>query len=156
MAALSIIVPSTGRETLAATLRSVCGQLGRLDEVLVCGDLGDGVAIVREFPTVQHISCARGQNFGASERMAGIAAARTSHLAFLDDDDVYLPGAGAAIHQASAHHPARPILCGMLRNGDVLWRGPKLVYANVSSSMIVFSNNRRMLGTWTDRYECDF
>lgn len=86
----SIIVPTSGRPTLASALESVTCQIAPGDEILVvCNDDND---------------------FGNAARNDAIERARGSHLIFLDDDDEYLPGALASMRRLAAQHPDRVVL----------------------------------------------
>ena len=82
---LSVIVPTRGRRSLRATLRSVVHQLEPGDEVLVRWS-NDG-------------------DFGNSARQSLIERARGTHLAFIDDDDRFAPDAMATMRRAAAEHP---------------------------------------------------
>jgi len=90
---VSVIVPTVARpELLAASVASALGQTVKDIEVLVVNDGGD---LARDGtpagePRVQHLwqtnqGAAAARNFGA-------ARARGEWLAFLDDDDLWLPG----------------------------------------------------------------
>ena len=83
----TVIVPTSGRPTLAAALASVSDQLEPGDElILVCSNDGD---------------------FGNAARNAALERARGSHLVFLDDDDEYLPGGFATMRGMADKHPGR-------------------------------------------------
>ena len=131
---LSIIVPTRGRTTLKRTLRSIAGQLQPGDEVLVLRDeTGDS---------------------GDSARMGGMERARGSHLAFMDDDDVYAPGALEKMRRFARDHPGRVGIFKMQHPvGTTHWREgePALRYANVSSQNFLVPNVPGRLGRWTDR-----
>ena len=162
---LSIIVPTIGRPTLQATLASLVGQpLARSpvpgvdegDEVLVIGGPASAVELFAE-DGVRHVPCPMGGHWGCEERTLGITQARQSHLAFLDDDDVWTPNARAAIGRAIAMAPDRPILFRMrYASGRVLWKVPELRIQNVSTQMIVVPNDPTRLGRWTVRREGDY
>lgn len=156
---LSIIVPTVGRPSLAATLASLVSQLDRSaggDEVLV---IGGPAGAVEPFvgDVIRHIPCPPGRHWGCEERTLGISQARQSHLAFLDDDDVWVPGARAAIARAIAETPDRPILFRMcFPSGLILWADPVLRCGNVGTPMIVIPNDPIRLGRWTVRYCGDY
>lgn len=131
---LSIIVPTRGRKTLERTLRSISGQLQPGDEVIVLRDeTGDS---------------------GDSARMSGMERARGSHLAFMDDDDVYRPGALEKMRRFARDHPGRIGIFKMQHPvGTTHWRDgePVLRYANVSTQNFLIPNLPGRLGRWTDR-----
>lgn len=131
---LSIIVPTRGRKTLERTLRSISGQLQPGDEVIVLRDeTGDS---------------------GDSARMSGMERARGSHLAFMDDDDVYRPGALEMMRRFARDHPGRIGIFKMQHPvGTTHWRDgePVLRYANVSTQNFLIPNLPGRLGRWTDR-----
>jgi glycosyltransferase involved in cell wall biosynthesis len=87
VATFTVVVPTVGRPTLAATLASIAGELRPGDElIVVCNNDGD---------------------FGNSARNSAIERARGSHLAFLDDDDEWVPGALAAMRRFADENPDR-------------------------------------------------
>jgi glycosyltransferase involved in cell wall biosynthesis len=93
---VSVIIPSWNRkESLGRAIESVLAQDGISLEVLVCDDGStDGtIEMVENWPDgrVQLVS---GQHAGrpAIPRNRGIAAASGEWIAFLDDDDIWLPG----------------------------------------------------------------
>lgn len=119
---ISVILPTTGRETLKAARESCVGA----DEVIVIEDhTGDR---------------------GYRARAEGMASATGTHLAFLDDDDAYLPGAIEAMRD---HATDRPVI---FRMDDpfhgVIWRDPELRYGNVGTPMFLVPNDPDRLGTF--------
>jgi glycosyltransferase involved in cell wall biosynthesis len=137
MNTLSVIIASSGRKSLERTFASLGGQLKQGDEVLV--------SINSDCP------------WGHAARNQLMPAARGDSLMFIDDDDVYLPGAldlarGAMdegpnrVHIFRMEHPS----CGLI------WKEQKLAVGNVSTQMIVVPNRPLMLGTWGDRYQGDY
>lgn len=136
---LSVIVPTTGRATLARTLDSIRAQLEPGDEVITIAD--------------------RTGDWGATPRTEGMRKATGDYLMFMDDDDLYLPGAFAAVRAALAAAPGRPHLFGMRRGApfhDVLPLREDVAIGNVSTQMIVAPNDPARLGTWGTRYEGDY
>lgn len=98
LAQLSVIIPCyNARPYIAATLRSVLAQEGvALEVVLVDDGSTDGSAefVQQAFPQVRVL---RQANAGvAAARNRGIAAASHDWLAFVDADDLWLPGKLAA------------------------------------------------------------
>lgn len=135
----TFVVPTTGRRSIDHTLRSITEQFMPGDELIVQRDAtGD---------------------WGATPRTRGQEAATGTHILWMDDDDVYTPGAIARIRAAVAKNPARPHLFRIRREerfNDVLWREPRVAVGNVSTQMFCVPNDRGRLGKWGVRYEGDF
>lgn len=130
---LSIIVATKGRDTLARTLSSIAPQLRPGDELIVeCDDTGD---------------------VGATPRTAGMRKATGTHILFMDDDDVYTPGALETVRAALLADPARPHLFGMTSGAG--WSlphgGAEVRVGNVSTQMFVCPNDSPRLGVWGPR-----
>lgn len=149
---ISFIVPTTGRCSLAATIASIRPVAG--DEILVIGRPCE----LPHSPQIRYIECDSFKDFGATERTIGIAAARGSHLAFMDDDDAYAPGARELMESAIAADPDRPVLFRMrYPSGFILWHEPVLRMGNVSTQMMLLPNDPAKLGRWqSGRRECDY
>jgi glycosyltransferase involved in cell wall biosynthesis len=125
----SVIVPTRGRRSLAATLDSLAEQLEPGDEVLV--------------------RCTRDEDFGNAARRSLIERAEGTHLVFIDDDDQLARGALAAMRRVAREHPGRVAIFRMrYLDGRVLWREPVLRERNVSSQMFLVPNVPGKLGTW--------
>lgn len=117
-----MIIPTIGRETLEAAKASVAGA----DEVIVVTD-----------STGDH---------GYTARMKGMAQAAGTHLAFLDDDDVFTPGAIELFREAASD---RPVVFRMDHpSHGVLWREPTLEFGNVGTPMFLVPNVPEKLGKW--------
>jgi glycosyltransferase involved in cell wall biosynthesis len=128
---LSIIVATRGRKTLKRTLRSIARQVLPGDEVLVlCDDSGDA---------------------GDTPRMKAMPRARGSHLAFIDDDDVYVPDALEKLRRFARENPGRICIFKMKHPvGTTHWREdePVLRHANVSTQTFLVPNVPGKLGRW--------
>lgn len=141
---LSVIVPTIGRETLARAVDSASGA----DEVVVVVDEAKYNGQV-SLPLPARVLRVRGGDRGYTARTVGMAAATGTHLAFLDDDDVYTPGAIDAMREAIEVNPERPIIFRMVDPlHGVLWHDPVLRFANVGTPMIVVPNDPEKLGEW--------
>lgn len=165
----SIIIPTIMRPTLVATLASIRHAGGGPgDEVLVIVDaahqngyapagFNDAVAgLVATGTSVRILQPddARG-GWGGPARNHGVSAARGSHLLFIDDDDVYRPGAIEMIRSLVAPAPESMHVWRMVaRGGAVVWRVPRLMQGNIGTPM--FAVPRGVAGYWTERYEGDF
>ena len=149
-AVISFIVPTIGRPSLARTLASI--ELHAGDEILVIGPAA------ADDPRATFLPCAPAGDWGSTERMIGMAAATQPYLAFMDDDDVYAPGARFAMARAIARTPNRPVLFRLqYPDGRQLWDDAALRVGNVSTQMILIPNDPKRLGTWrTNRRESDF
>jgi len=155
---ISIIVPTVNRATLARTLASIDAERRAGDEVLVIGPPETPVpAWCRRFDTPADSTP---KKWGGPERRLGIAHATGDYLAFLDDDDVYLPGWRAAMAEAAQAFPQRPVIFRMqdAATGKRWWRDgePYLQNGNFGSPCIFMPNVAEKLGTWTDHFEGDF
>lgn len=165
----SIIVPTIMRDSLVATLHSIRhAGAGPDDEVLVIVDaahrdgyapagFNDAVAgLVADGVSVRILQPdeARG-GWGGPARNYGVDCARGSHLLFIDDDDMYRPGAIVATRAMVADCPETMHVWRMVaRGGRVLWSKPVLRVGNIGTPM--FTVPRRAAGVWTGRYEGDF
>lgn len=166
---LSIIIPTLGRPTLGAALHSIARQLGKHDEVILIADTAGNVDHARQLvvdPLGDFSDCRwryseiGGDSSGPGylQRTYGMMLARGTHLAFMDDDDVFLHGAFDAMRRTpDVGRPAifrmRHPLLGML------WKDERLAYGNVSSQMLLVPNRQSRLGEWaphTDGVGGDF
>jgi glycosyltransferase involved in cell wall biosynthesis len=150
---LSVVIPTIGRETLRATLTSVAPQLERSDEVLVVGD--GRPACAREILARQgrrhwcYLETDGPCNdAGGTQRDLAATVARGDHLCFMDDDDVFTPGALAAIRRGVAEHPERVLVFRMDNYGTLLWREREVRYGNVGTPMVVVPNDPARLASW--------
>lgn len=125
----TIVVPSAARASLARTLASISGQLLPGDELLVLvNDAWD---------------------WGNSARQAGQERARADYILFCDDDDVFVPGALAAMREWAAANPGR---IGVFRRRSdawpTQWAEPVLRRGNVQSSNFLIPNVAGKVGRW--------
>ena len=132
MATFTIIVGTGGRKTLRRTLKSITSQLEPGDELFLLRDeSGDA---------------------GDTPRNQTMHRAAGSHLLFMDDDDVYVPGAFAKMRRFADENPGR---IGIFRmrytSGPDRWRVPELKNRNVSTQIFLVPNVPGKLGVWEHR-----
>jgi glycosyltransferase involved in cell wall biosynthesis len=130
LASITVVIPTLNRPTLARTVKSAEGA----DEVVVVGDcMPPAAGQVRL--EAQPLSVHR-EGRAAELRNVGMRRATGNWIAFMDDDDVFTPGAIDMIRKAvSGNAPAlylfRMHFCG------VRWSLPILEINNVGTPMIV-------------------
>ena len=125
----SVIVATSGRASLAATLDSVAEQLEPGDELLV--------------------RCSNDDEFGHRTRQSLMEEARGSHLVFMDDDDQFARGALATMRGVAREHPGRVVIFRMrYLDGRVIWIDPVLRGRNVGTPMFLVPNAPGKLGRW--------
>jgi glycosyltransferase involved in cell wall biosynthesis len=161
---LSIIVPTIGRPSLADALASIAAQSLGSDGEVIC--VADGI-----YPQLARLwgeaglrgryleTPGRSGDFGGTPRNLAMPLAQGDWLLFLDDDDIYLPGALEVIRSVLAAGPRRPHLFRMRHypsDGGILWRKRTVEFGNVSTQMIAVPNDPGRLGSWGDKKGSDF
>ena len=112
---LSIILPTTGRESLSPCLRSfVAAGAGLDDEVVIVVDAIPGewgriaatitASQIDKATNVQAVFLSTGphNDVGGAARNAGLATARGLWSCYMDDDDAWKPGVFAYLRDAVA------------------------------------------------------
>lgn len=165
-ATFSIIIPTKGRVTLRRTLDSIVwAGIGPHDEVIVVGDGPQPVAkhIVENFKSIniRYVDGELTHGYGGRQRNLGMFLAGKTHLAFIDDDDVYVPGALYYMREAAEEHLGKFILFREEEHRvhvkwGIVWQQKVLKYANVGTQMIVCPNTKHQLGTWGDKQGSDW
>lgn len=143
---ITCIIPTIGRDTLYRSLAS-CEDA---DEIIVVVDqarAGDWEpqGLSRNVQVMRVPSCERGGHAG---RNAAMPHATSTHLCFLDDDDIYLPGAIDTFRAAACD---QPVIFRMdhYKHG-ILWRNQVLEFGNVSTQMVLVPNDPPRLGVWEE------
>jgi len=136
---ISFIIPTVGRDSLKKTLASIESWSG--DEVLV----------------IQHNPPSG--NWGNNERQEGTDKAKCDYLAFIDDDDVYVPGHREIMANAIKENVnGYPIMFRMrYPSGRVLWEIKKIKCGNIGAPMFLVPNKKESLHKWEpERSAADF
>lgn len=170
---ITAIVPTQGRPTLERTLDSVRDQLLPGDEVLVVIDthemdrdtqtaIGDRIAPYGpQFWVLGHD--AERHNWGHSQINHALTCATGDYIVANDDDDIWTPGAFAAIREAAQTFPGRLLLFrfrSYIGGGFIFWHTPGLEWVrqgHIGGHSLVMPNIPGKVG-WrtTTRYEADF
>jgi hypothetical protein len=125
----SVIIPTKGRPFLEHTLASFLHQLEPGDEVIVLRDSSG--------------------DFGDAAVTDAMSRAKGTHLTFIQDDDLYLPGAFAAMRKFAAENPERIGIFRMRSTvGTRIWNEPVFRFKNVSTQNYVVPNVPGKLGRW--------
>lgn len=159
---ISVILPTLGRPSLEAALASVVPQLGENDELIVCEDTlrADSKNAFRLFDAARNpdedlppdyrlvyaSSPSDKWGNGYAQRTHGQKRANGTHLAYLDDDNVFLPGALDAMRDHAADVPV--IFRADCPWNGVIWREPKLTYGNVDTGCLLIPNRPHEFGDW--------
>ena len=131
LASISVIVPTMNRPTLARTVQSAEGA----DEVIVVGDHvhpTEGQHRLREKPEAK-----RREARAAELRNAGMKRATGDWIAFMDDDDIFAPGAIDTIRRIVSGQPQALYVFCMLFAGVRHWSVPVIALQNVGTPMFV-------------------
>lgn len=133
---ISVIIPTRNRAALLRqAIESVLAQepCGIAVEILVVDDAStdDTMAVASSFPGVRYTRVRAGS--AAGSRNAGLARATGEWIAFLDDDDVWLPRKLRVCRALMSANPSARFvysaatLCDeSLRPKDRIWLGPDL------------------------------
>lgn len=112
-----MVIPTLGRPTLAAAVLSTITQHPRPQEIVVVVDGTDPAVVpdyLMEFPEMRVLATG-GRRGPSAARMMGVAVCRAPLVAFLDDDDEWLPGKMAAqlelFTALRAHTPYPVVSC---------------------------------------------
>lgn len=111
---VSVVIPTKNRaELLRQTLRSIGEQSMAPAEVIVAddGSTDETERVVHECGAL-HLHNPLGDWRPSAARNAGMKAAHTQYVAFIDSDDLYHPLALERLYGALAEHPSAPFAFG--------------------------------------------
>jgi glycosyltransferase involved in cell wall biosynthesis len=140
----SVLIPLYNKgHTIVDTLQSVLAQTFEDFEVVIVddGSTDDGPANVEQFFDDPRIRLIHQQNSGeGSARNAGIDAARYDWIAFLDADDIWLPGYLSEIYGAIQEFPDAGMICcgGVSRNPDGSGQVRQSEYCSVNRQKVEY------------------
>lgn len=146
MTSITFIVPTLGRESLGATLKSIKARPG--DEILVIGNVRDSESLIDDI-TFRSISHPPGGDYGHTERNFATPFAKGRYICHIDDDDIYAPGTRAVLADAIEGTPDRPVIFRMRApNGVTLWQEKVIRCGNVGTPTFLLPNKQEMFGRW--------
>lgn len=153
---LSIIIPTLGRKSLNRTLDSLKDQRASEDEILVVGDGPQKEArrIVEERGVgYRYLETPPTHRWGHAQRNLGMSQSKGDYLAFMDDDDVYLPGAFEAMRKAASDNPKIGLFLFRMKiqaagKERIIWDPQAIYLGNVSTQMILLKRTMPFLAQW--------
>lgn len=164
---LSVIIATQGTDTLPRALASIDPTLA---EVIVVADThtlplySDVRATAAQYGAQYAEYDAGFHDWGHPQAGVGMTLAHGRWLAFLGDDDEYVPGGLAAVASAISQldHPVPLMFRAVMHEsgtrviGDApltLWRRHRLIIGQVTGQNIVCPNVPGMLGEWGTDFE---
>lgn len=130
---VTAVIPTTLRSTLPRAIRSVRGQVGVDIELIVVIDLAENAeADLSLAEGADRVLFTGGKRNGSSARNIGIMAAEGAYVAFLDDDDEWLPEKSMEQVQAISNATNAVASCSIIQpwnTGDSVTI-PKVAIAN--------------------------
>lgn len=154
-ASLSIIVPSCGRPSLRNTLTSIAHQAVEAgDEIIVVGDghqpIAEDLAKRGWGIPCRYLTHGPTRNFGNAQRTFAQRIAHGTHVAFMDDDDIYTEDAFVKIRKALSKAPSEPHVFKVIAPWrEVVWTEEEIIeQGNCCTVQLVVPNRREKLPEW--------
>ena len=119
MASVSVIIPTHARPDLLPRAVDSARQAGTDVEVIVVDDAStdETARVCRDLANIKYVRAERNQGV-AGARNIGIFASTSDYIAFLDDDDLRLPGSLDLQRAALEAHPKAGFACGAMIMAD--------------------------------------
>ena len=119
MPGISVIIPTHDRPHLLARAVESARAAGIDVEIIVVDDasIDETATICRQLKDIKYVRLERNQGV-AGARNVGILASSGKYIAFLDDDDLRLPGSLDLQVRALADNPAAGFVCGAMIMAD--------------------------------------
>ena len=123
MPSVSIIIPTHNRPHLLPRAVESARAAGTDVEIIVVDDasVDETASVCRELLGIKYIRLERNQGV-AGARNVGILASSSEFIAFLDDDDLRLPGSLDLQTEALATNPEAGFVCGAMLIADQNYR----------------------------------
>lgn len=154
--AVTVIVPTTGRDTLGRTLDSLTGD--GVEVIVVADERERPLPHVRDMvwqhgPRFRHLRHASDHmDWGGSARNAALPLARGQYVAFVDDDDAWASNAAETLLDAISGHPGEPLVFKMRYSDDgrLLWSTPSVQPGNIGTPMFVLPRAMALRARWDE------
>lgn len=146
--AISVIVPTLGRQSLVGLIDAILRQLSDLDELILVADGDEALARTKECLELQMRSHSRTRvvshtdplsQYGNAQRNHGMSIATGDLLWFVDDDDIVLAGAVSAIREG-IHDGNAPMMFRIRHCGRTIWERQEIAPSNTSGQQLVVPN----------------
>lgn len=140
---LTVIIPCSGRPSILATLESIAEQNCPMRTEVVISNDGDHANVRDAYEKFRPVIDLRMQtwefqhfDWGGHGRNKAMRLVRTSHIAYMDDDDIYTPGAFEAIYRRLLLDPFVPHMFRIKwwESGHFVWCEPGEVSRKVMSN----------------------
>ena len=130
MPAVSVIIPTYDRPRLLRRAVESARSAGESVEVVVVDDAStdETAEVCRKLAGIKYVRLERNQGV-AGARNVGILASSADYVAFLDDDDLRLPGSLDLQREALAAEPRAGFACGAMLMADQSYRATGEVFA---------------------------
>jgi len=147
---ISYILPTCGRSTLERAIKSI--KTDNTDEIIIVGDGPQPSAeeICRRY-NLCYLETEPNHCSGNAQRNMAMSIAKCEFLAFLDDDDIYLPNASRTIKERIVNSKINLFRIYFDNRMElVLWENKSVRLGNITSQMIVIPNTKGRIGAWPE------
>ncbi len=119
MARVSVIIPTHGRPELLTRSIASARAAGSDVEIIVVDDASTDTTaeVCRKLADIKYVRVERNQGV-AGARNIGLLTSTSKYIAFLDDDDLRLPGSLDVQVEALEANPAAGFVCGAMIEAD--------------------------------------
>lgn len=171
MPSVSIIIPTHSRPHLLPRVVESARRAGREVEVIVVDDAStdETAEVCRTLKGINYVRVERNQGV-AGARNIGILASTSDYVAFLDDDDLRLPGSLDAQVEALKALPEAGFVCGPVlvadqeyrltgevrspqTSGDVFWDILELNFFVLAATVVVRKSRLLQVGLFKSRLQ---
>jgi glycosyltransferase involved in cell wall biosynthesis len=167
---VSIIIPTHNRPQFLPRAVQSAREAGMNVEIIVVDDtsVDETASVCREIPNIKYIRLERNQGV-AGARNIGILASSSEFIAFLDDDDLRLPGSLDLQTAVLKENPEAGVVCGSMlladqdynltgeislpthESGDVFWQLLELDFPVMPLGVVIRKDCFRRVGLLNSR-----